>query len=106
MSSAVVRDFQAHWVKGYGVADVTRGRAVVTSTRFQAASVSKPVTPMAAVRLAQELRLGSNGDVNPLMTSWRVPAAAHTAARPVTPRSLLSHASGADNASSLRRTRA
>ena len=43
-----------HWAKAYGVADVATGKAVETTTRFQAASISKPVTAMAAMRLAQD----------------------------------------------------
>lgn len=97
MSVAVVKDFQLHWAKAYGVADVATGRAVETSTRFQAASISKPVTAMAAVRLAQERRLDLDADVNTYLKSWQVPASDLTRAQPVTPRSLFSHTSGADD---------
>jgi CubicO group peptidase (beta-lactamase class C family) len=54
VSIAVIKDFKIHWAKGYGVADVETGRAVDVHTPFQAASISKPVTAMAALRLAQE----------------------------------------------------
>ena len=50
VSVAVIKDFQIHWAKSYGVADVETGRAVDEQTRFQAASISKPVAAMAAVR--------------------------------------------------------
>lgn len=46
MSIAVIRDFKLDWVKGYGVADAASGVAVSADTRFQAASISKPVTAM------------------------------------------------------------
>lgn len=88
VSIAVVRDFKLHWARGYGVADLTTGRAVDTTTRFQAASLSKPVTAMGAVRLAQSGKLDLDADVNTVLTSWKVPAG-------VTPRALLSHTSGA-----------
>ena len=97
VSVAVVKDFQVHWAKAYGTADVATGRAVDTSTRFQAASISKPVTAMAAVRLAQEHRLDLDADVNTMLASWKVPESAPSRGRPVTPRSLLSHTSGADD---------
>lgn len=97
VSIAVVKDFQVHWAKGYGVADVGTSRPVETSTRFQAASISKPVTAMAAVRLAQDQKLDLDADVNTMLTSWRVPVSDHTRGRPVTPRALFSHTSGADD---------
>jgi len=97
VSIAVVKDFQVHWAKAYGTADVATGRAVETSTRFQAASISKPVTAMAAMRMAQEHRLDLDADVNTMLASWKVPESAHTHGRPVTPRSLFSHTSGADD---------
>lgn len=97
VSVAVVKDFGVHWAKAYGVADATTGRPVEGGTRFQAASISKPVTAMAAMRLVQERRLGLDVDVNTVLTSWHVPESALTRAHPVTPRSLLSHTSGADD---------
>lgn len=97
LSVAVVKDFRIHWAKAYGVADVSTGRAVETTTRFQAASISKPVTAMAAVRLAQDRRFDLDADVNTYLESWKVPASDLTRTQPVTPRSLLSHTSGADD---------
>ena len=72
---AVIKDFQIHWAKGYGVADVETGRRVETKTTFQAASISKPVTAMAAIRLVQEHRLELDTSVDPpepLVTITRV----------------------------------
>ena len=70
VSVAVIKDFKIHWAKGYGVADVAANRPVETTTAFQAASISKPVTAMAAVRLAQEGRLSLDQDINTLLKSW------------------------------------
>jgi CubicO group peptidase (beta-lactamase class C family) len=97
VSVAVIRDFEIHWARGWGVADVTSGRAVDADTRFQAASISKPLTAMAALRLAGEGRLSMDQDVNELLRSWKVPESEHTRRQPVTPRSLFSHTSGADD---------
>ncbi len=96
-SIAVIRDFQIHWAKGYGVADVETGRPVVADTLFQAASISKPVTAMAVLRLAQDGKLSLDGDVNSVLRSWHVLASALTRDGPVTLRSLMSHTSGADD---------
>jgi CubicO group peptidase (beta-lactamase class C family) len=97
VSIAVIRDFDIHWTKAYGVADAETGRPVQTDTLFQAASISKPVTAMAALRLVQDGRFSLDDDVNSLLTSWKVPESDFTRDRPVTPRALFSHTSGADD---------
>jgi CubicO group peptidase (beta-lactamase class C family) len=91
LSVAVIRDFKIHWAKAYGIADVESGRPVETNTLFQAASISKPVTAMAAMRLVDQHRLALDEDINAILKSWHAPAQA------VTPRSLMSHTSGADD---------
>jgi CubicO group peptidase (beta-lactamase class C family) len=97
ISIAVIKDFRLHWAKAYGRADAATERPVDTGTLFQAASISKPVTALAAMRLAQEKRLDLDADVNTLLTTWKVPRSAWTRSQPVTPRSLFSHTSGADD---------
>lgn len=97
VSVAVIKDSSIHWAKGYGVADVETGRLVSDDTLFQAASISKPVTAMAALRLVQEGRISLDADVNTILKSWSVPKSDLTRDRPVTPRSLFSHTSGADD---------
>jgi CubicO group peptidase (beta-lactamase class C family) len=97
VSIAVIRDFRIHWAKGYGLADVGAGTPVDTGTAFQAASISKPVTAMALMKLVQDGRVTLDADVNTMLRSWRVPASEFTRAQPVTLRSLLSHTSGADD---------
>lgn len=97
VSIAVVWNGAIHWARAYGVADAATGAAVTTATRFQAASISKPVTAMAAMRLVQEGKLSLDADVNTILRSWQVPASEHTRRQPVTPRALFSHTSGADD---------
>jgi CubicO group peptidase (beta-lactamase class C family) len=97
LSIAVVKDFKIHWAKAYGVADVATARPVDTDTLFQAASISKPLTAMAAMRMVQEGRLNLDADINTFLTSWKVPASELTRQQPVTARSLFSHTSGADD---------
>ena len=97
LSVAVIRDFAIHWTRGYGVADVVSGAPAAADTRYQAASISKPVTAMAVLKAVQDGRLSLDEDVNKYLTSWRVPASEHTAQAPVTLRGLLSHTSGTDD---------
>lgn len=94
VSVAVIRDFEVHWAKGYGVADVETGAAVDTETLFQAASISKPVAAMAVLRAVQDGAFSLDEDINGILTSWRLEGGEFTRDRPVTPRMLTSHTSG------------
>ncbi len=94
ISVAVIHDFDVHWAKGYGVADVETGAPVDVETLFQAASISKPVTATAAMVAVQEGRFSLDDDINAILTSWQLPGNGFTGDRPVTPRLLLSHTAG------------
>jgi CubicO group peptidase (beta-lactamase class C family) len=91
---AVIRDFEVHWAKGYGTADVETGAAVDVETMFQAASISKPVTAMAVLRAVQDGLFTLDDDINDILTSWTLDGGEFTEGRPVTPRTLTSHTSG------------
>jgi CubicO group peptidase (beta-lactamase class C family) len=94
VSIAVIRDFNIHWAKGYGIADVQSGSRVDAETMFQAASISKPVAAMAAMRAVQDGRFSLDADINSILKSWKLPESEFTRGHPVTPRSLMSHTSG------------
>jgi CubicO group peptidase (beta-lactamase class C family) len=94
VSVAVIKDFEIHWAKGYGLADVETRSDVKVDTLFQAASISKPIAAMAAMRAVQEGRFGLDDDINTLLKSWKLPDSEFTRGHAVTPRSLMSHTSG------------
>jgi CubicO group peptidase (beta-lactamase class C family) len=94
VSIAVFRDFEIHWARAYGIADVDAQSRVDTETLFQAASISKPVAAMAALRAVQDGLFSLDDDINSILTSWSLDGEGFTRERPVTPRGLTSHTSG------------
>lgn len=87
VSVAVIRNGTVEWARTYGL-------GVSASTMFQAASLSKPVTAMAALHMAQFGNFGLDEDVNGKLTGWKVPENDFTAAAKVTVRGILSHTAG------------
>lgn len=54
VSIAVFEGQRVVWAKGFGVADVATKQPVSIETLFQAASISKPVSAIAALRLVEK----------------------------------------------------
>jgi CubicO group peptidase (beta-lactamase class C family) len=94
VSVAVINNGVVEWAKGYGVAEAGTATAVTPRMLFQAASISKPVAAMAALRLVEQKRLALDEDVNLKLTSWKVPENEFTKIEKVTLRRLLSHTAG------------
>ena len=94
ISIAVIDNGRIEWARGYGVRETGGSEAVTPETLFQAASISKPVAAVAALRLVQQGKLDIDEDVNRSLTSWKVPENEFTSARKVTLRGLLSHSAG------------
>jgi CubicO group peptidase (beta-lactamase class C family) len=94
VSIAVINEGRIEWARAYGVMEAGGAGAVDTATLFQAASISKPVAAMAALRLVEQGRIPLDEDVNTSLTSWRVEENGHTRDAKVTLRRLLSHSAG------------
>lgn len=94
LSLAIIQDGRIVDARAYGVVEPGGSVPVTTTTRFQAGSISKSVSALGALRLVEQGNLSLDDDVNATLTSWRVPANAFTAAKPVTLRGLLSHTAG------------
>ena len=77
-----------------GLLKAVEKRPVTTETLFQAASISKPVAAMVAMRLVEMGRLSLDEDVNVKLRSWKVEENEFTAKERVTLRRLLSHTAG------------
>jgi len=63
MAVGVIEDDRIVYLKGYGYADRERKIPVTTRTMFRWASVSKPVTAIAAMQLVERGRLDLDADV-------------------------------------------
>jgi CubicO group peptidase (beta-lactamase class C family) len=93
ISIAVIHDGKIEWARGFGVARIG-GAPVTADTLFQAASISKPVTAMAALHLVEAGKLNLDADVNQYLKTWKVPANSFTEKTKVTLRELLTHTAG------------
>jgi Beta-lactamase len=89
VSLAVINDGKIEWARGYGMLQSDRPGPVTPESRFQAASVSKPVASMGALALVEKGKLGLDVPVNDELRSWKLPENDLTRKTPVTLRLLL-----------------
>lgn len=94
VSVAVIHDGILEWAKTYGVLDASKSQRANKRTLFQAASISKPVTALAALELVDDGRLSLDDDVNSYLDSWKIPDSRFTISQNVTLAHLLSHCAG------------
>ena len=93
VSIAVIHDGKLEWARGFGVERVG-GRHVTSETLFQAASISKTVATVGALRVVHDRKLSLAADVNQYLTTWRLPGNEFTQNVKVTLRELLTHSAG------------
>src|SRR6266545_3428487 len=94
VSIAVFGSGKILWAKAYGLADADALSAATDTTLFQAASVSKPVSAMAALREVERGKLALDRNINDYLKSWKLPENDWTRKKPVTLAMLLSHSAG------------
>lgn len=94
LSIAVFEDFKVVWAKAYGFADASRKIPVTLETRFQAASISKPVNALTVIRVADKLGISLEAPVNAHLKSWKIPKHPWSQNNPVTIEHLLAHQGG------------
>ncbi|CAM4029711.1 serine hydrolase domain-containing protein [Shewanella aquimarina] len=94
VSIAVFDNNQIIWSKGYGKPDIESNQGVTRDTLFQAASISKAVTSVAAFKMIQNGNFELDEDVNLKLKRWRVPENQFTQQQKVTPSRIMSHTSG------------
>jgi serine beta-lactamase-like protein LACTB len=88
VSVAVVTDNQLRWSNGYGLADLENFVPAKATTAYRLASVSKPVTAVAAMQLAERGRLDLDAPVQKYCPAFP------RKQWPITARHLLAHVSG------------
>jgi CubicO group peptidase (beta-lactamase class C family) len=91
---AIARRDRLVYARGFGSADLEAGRPVQPDTLFRIASVSKPLTAAAILRLAEQGRLSL--DDHAFAVLGGIPADADPRLAKIMIRDLLSHAGGFD----------
>jgi CubicO group peptidase (beta-lactamase class C family) len=94
VSIAVIHDHRVAWAKAYGWQSLETHTRADANTLFQAASISKMVTALAALEQADAGRVAVDADINLALRSWKLPENDLTRATPVTLKQLLSHTAG------------
>ena len=94
LSVAVFEGHALAWAKAYGVKQSGTADPVTPDTLFQAASISKPVTALAALHFVEKGRWTLDDNINDRLISWKVPENELTRVEKVTLRRLLSHTAG------------
>ena len=94
VSMAVINDGRIEWARAYGTLEAGGNQPVTATTIFQAASISKPITAMAVLRLVEQRKLDLDSDVNKSLKSWQVKENEFTRTEKVTIRRILTHSAG------------
>ncbi|UCG89286.1 MAG: beta-lactamase family protein [Gemmatimonadota bacterium] len=94
VSVAVIKDFALDYVAVHGVKSLATREPVTEQTLFQAASISKAVSAVGAMRLVQQGQIALDTDINDYLTSWQLPHNDLQDTEKVTLRRLLSHTAG------------
>jgi len=88
LSIAVVTDHRMRWSNGYGMSDIENFVPAKASTVYRLGSISKPITAVAVMQLAEEGRLDLDAPIQTYVPGFpRKPW-------PISARLLLSHTSG------------
>jgi CubicO group peptidase (beta-lactamase class C family) len=94
LSIAFVDHEKIQWAKGYGYMCFDSTGKVDKNTMFQAASISKPVAALMALKLVEEGKIALDEDVNKYLKDWKVETNEFTREKPITLRGLLTHTAG------------
>ena len=94
ISFALIEDGKIAWAQGYGKISATALDTVTTNTVFQAASIAKPVTAFAVMRMKDQGQININTAISDYLISLTLARGKQTADQVVTFKNLLDHSSG------------
>ena len=97
MSIAFVDNGEIAWTKHYGYANLEDSIPISSETVFTGASLSKPITAIAALNLVEKGILNLDEDVNLKLKEWKISESKLTEKEKVTLRRLISHNAGIRN---------
>lgn len=94
VSLAVIKQGKITWTDIYQNPDFPAEQSLNCSSLFQAASLSKPVTFLAAVRMKSAGKIDLDKNIQSYLKDFVLPIGKQTADNPVTLRNIFSHTSG------------
>jgi CubicO group peptidase (beta-lactamase class C family) len=94
LSVAVFDKHAMVWARTYGVKEAGGSEPVTLETLFQAGSISKPVSALAALHFVEAGKWSLDENINDRLRSWKLPENDFTKEQKVTLRRLLSHSAG------------
>lgn len=94
LSIAVIHNYKIEWVKCYGITDSSSKKPVTPQSLFQAASLSKSINGVGAMKLVQDKKLELDKDINTYLKSWKFPYDSVSRGIKITLAKLLSHTAG------------
>ncbi len=94
VSIAFFENNEIAWTRTYGFLDTDSMEAVNIDTRFQAASISKPVAASGMMKLIESGDLDLDADVNTYLVEWKLPENPYDPNEHVTLRRLVTHNAG------------
>lgn len=94
VSIAVIKDHKIDYLDVHGIKDGSTQEPVTEQTLFQAASISKSVSTMAALKLVQDGKMSLDENINHTLSSWQLTENSFTTDAKVTLKRLISHTAG------------
>ncbi|SMF90872.1 CubicO group peptidase, beta-lactamase class C family [Paenibacillus uliginis N3/975] len=94
LSIALIHNGLISMTEGFGVLETGTNNKVNRNSIFSACSISKFLTSILVLKLAEQGIVDLDEDLNNKLTSWKIPDHEFTQSKKVTLRTLLSHQSG------------